>query len=49
MMVCKIIDEGWEKFIVENKVNKSHFGSNIYVKNKTAFQTDVRRKYEIIS
>lgn len=28
VMVCKIVDEGWEKFIVETKVNKSHFGSN---------------------
>lgn len=28
VMVCKIVDDGWEKFIVDTKVNKSHFGSN---------------------
>lgn len=37
IMVCKVIDEGWEKYIVETKTNKSHFGTNneyvICVKN----------------
>lgn len=28
VMVCKIVDSGWEKYIVEEKVNKSHFGIN---------------------
>lgn len=28
VMVCKIVDPGWEEFIVDTKVNKSHFGSN---------------------
>lgn len=28
IMVCKIVDKGWENYIVESKVNKSHFGSN---------------------
>ena len=28
LMVCKIVDKGWEKYIVEEKVNKSHFGTN---------------------
>lgn len=28
IMVCKVVDEGWEKFIVEDIENKSHFGSN---------------------
>lgn len=27
-MVCKIVDPGWEKYIVEVKENKSHFGLN---------------------
>lgn len=37
VMVCKIVDPGWEKYIVETKENKSHFGTNreyvIVVKN----------------
>ena len=38
LMVCKIVDEGWEKYIVEEKINKSHFGVNkeyvLLIKNK---------------
>lgn len=29
VMVCKTVDKGWEKYIVETKENKSHFGTNI--------------------
>lgn len=28
VMVCKVVDDGWEKFIVDIVVNKSHFGKN---------------------
>ena len=28
VMVCKVVDPGWEKYIVDEKVNKSHFGVN---------------------
>ena len=28
LMVCKVVDKGWEKYIVEEKINKSHFGTN---------------------
>lgn len=28
VMVCKIVDNGWGKYIVDRKVNKSHFGVN---------------------
>ena len=28
VMVCKIVDEGWEPFVVETLVNKSHLGTN---------------------
>lgn len=28
LMVCKIVDSGWEKYIVEEKINKSHLGTN---------------------
>lgn len=28
ILVCKIVDSGWEKFIVDTKNNKSHFGVN---------------------
>lgn len=28
ILVCKVVDAGWEKFIVETKTNKSHFGVN---------------------
>lgn len=28
LMVCKVVDKGWEKYIVEEKVNKSHLGTN---------------------
>lgn len=28
VMVCKIVDRGWERYIVETKTNKSHFGKN---------------------
>lgn len=28
VMVCKVIDEGWDKYIVETITNKSHFGKN---------------------
>lgn len=28
LMVCKVVDLGWEKYIVEEKINKSHFGTN---------------------
>jgi hypothetical protein len=28
IMVCKVVDSGWEKYIVETKPNKSHFGTN---------------------
>lgn len=27
-MVCKVVDKGWEKYIIETKGNKSHFGKN---------------------
>lgn len=29
VMVCKVVDPGFEQFIVEEKINKSHFGKNI--------------------
>ena len=29
ILVCKIVDNGWQKFIVEEIHNKSHFGDNI--------------------
>ena len=28
LMVCKVVDPGWEKYIVEEKINKSHLGTN---------------------
>ena len=28
LMVCKVVDKGFEKYIVEEKVNKSHLGIN---------------------
>lgn len=28
VMVCKIVDPGFEKYVVETKENKSHFGTN---------------------
>ena len=28
LMVCKIVDSGWEKYVVEEKINKSHLGTN---------------------
>lgn len=28
LMVCKVVDKDWEKYIVEEKVNKSHLGIN---------------------
>lgn len=28
IMVCKIVDPGWEQYVVDTKVNKSHFGIN---------------------
>ena len=28
VLVCKIVDEGWEKFVVDTKQNRSHFGLN---------------------
>lgn len=28
VMVCKVVDDGWDRYIVETKVNKSHFGVN---------------------
>lgn len=28
IMVCKVVDKGWEKYIIETKGNKSHFGTN---------------------
>lgn len=28
IMVCKVVDKGWEKYIIETKGNKSHFGKN---------------------
>lgn len=37
VMVCKQVDSGWEKYIVETKENKSHLGKNteyvLFVKN----------------
>ena len=40
IMVCKVVDPGWEKHIVDVKENKSHFGSNkeyvIVVNNDSA-------------
>lgn len=29
VMVCKIVDPGWEQYVVEVKQNKSHFGNNL--------------------
>ena len=28
VLVCKIVDSGWDKYIVDTKKNKSHFGEN---------------------
>ena len=28
LMVCKTVDGGWDQYIVEEKINKSHFGIN---------------------
>lgn len=28
VMVCKVIDKGWDKYIVDTITNKSHFGKN---------------------
>lgn len=28
VMVCKILDEGWDKYVVDTKSNRSHFGTN---------------------
>ena len=28
VMVCKVVDSGFEKYIVDEKINKSHFGIN---------------------
>lgn len=28
VMVCKVVDSGWQKYVVDEKVNKSHFGVN---------------------
>nr|DAY85018.1 MAG TPA: hypothetical protein [Caudoviricetes sp.] len=28
VMVCKIVDPGFEKYVVETKENKRHFGTN---------------------
>lgn len=28
VMVCKVVDEGWDKYIIDTKTNKSHFGTN---------------------
>lgn len=28
IMVCKVVDSGWEKYIIDTKGNKSHFGKN---------------------
>ena len=28
VMVCKVVDKGWEKYIVDTKTNRSHFGKN---------------------
>lgn len=28
VMVCKVVDENWTKYIVDTKTNKSHFGVN---------------------
>lgn len=28
VMVCKIVDEGWEQFVVDTITNRSHFGTN---------------------
>lgn len=39
ILVCKIVDEGFDKYIVETIHNKSHFGDNreyvLLIKNKT--------------
>lgn len=41
LMVCKVVDPGWEKYIVEEKINKSHFGTNkeyvLLIKNKNTY------------
>lgn len=55
VMVCKIVDPGWEKYVVDEKVNKSHFGVNkeyvIVVPGKgskkyTLSESDIQRLYE---
>jgi hypothetical protein len=28
VMVCKVVDKGYEQYIIDEKVNKSHFGTN---------------------
>ena len=28
IMVCKVVDKGWEKYLIDTKGNKSHFGTN---------------------
>lgn len=41
LMVCKVVDDGWEKYIVEEKINKSHLGTNkeyvLLIKNKNTY------------
>ena len=27
-LTCKVVDKNWDKYIVDKKVNKSHFGVN---------------------
>ena len=42
IMICKVVDKGWEKYIIETKGNKSHFGKNteyvLKVNNYGAFK-----------
>lgn len=28
IMVCKVVDEGWKNYIVDKKINRSHYGEN---------------------
>lgn len=55
VMVCKVVDSGWEKYVVDEKVNKSHFGVNKeYViavpgkdsKKYTLSESDIQRLHE---
>lgn len=47
VMVCKIVDKGWEKYVVDTLTNESHFGTNheyIIVINNEEFQDVLKEK-----